>query len=175
LEKEEMYKIAIEHTSHEEQTRAPSGGSSWDNGDYFEHHEITGFKVVPDVEGNYFDFVTDKEVGKGDTLFLVHAFYNTGDSFTNYENKLIFLSLLETYEDAEHLVTVLYDNHHKSTNPNNINVIYPSGKYEAIYTGTWKGYFQSLRSFEILSLTCKTSVVHKLVKRVEGRKLGDIE
>lgn len=152
-EKLPQFHIRIVRDEYERVTRVADPEDEWGADDTDTDHTIYGYEVT---EG-YWDFVLHEHPNKR-PLYLIYALYDTGDSFHRADNKicLIFLSLHK--EDAIAVERALEENSRtKSDDFHAIEVKLPIAKETVtIGTSTWKGYFESLRSFNFLSL-CETT------------------
>jgi hypothetical protein len=149
-------KLNIKINTIEHVIREADPDDEWDNGSHRDEHEIIGAEIVDD-EFSQFEVEGVKE---GDTLYFVYALYNTGDTFGSYENKLCDLALLRHLEDAEYLYDCLEKDSKTVQDQSDfesmfkpLSVTYPKcGITETIGVSTWKGYFESLNSFEIAAV-----------------------
>ena len=159
------YSIYIIHESHREVTREADSSDRWDADDTYTNHVFKGYSIYHEKEAPSWDFFVDKnDIDKSQPLYLVVAFYDTGDSFHKAENECVTLALLRNYGDAKRLKEKLEQN--MKTDPDNFDPIiveYPvSKKTETIGTSTWKGYFETLRSFDIIPLMCKDDFTEEM-------------
>ena len=147
--------VKIDRTQTSQITRHRKSGEKWDGDDDIESHEINGFEVVEEKQS--WDFVLPYDP-TGKTMYLICAFYDTGDSFHRSENHLELVSLQEHLEDAQVIMRFLVEDYKKfqehdkyDYKPSKVHLPV-SDKTEELYTGTWKGYFKHLREFRIESL-----------------------
>ncbi len=149
------FNIKIEKDSYQHITRERNEDDRWDNDDLCWEHTIRGFKVVN--KKDYWDFVLDKNP-KGKTLYLVYVLYNTGDSFHREENVICLIGLYEHDKDAYTVADAIKRDYDESSNNyktkfNPIDVKLPKKKVkETISVASWKGYFESLTSVEVMPL-----------------------
>jgi len=149
--KPSQFFVKIERSEYKHITRHAKAGEQWDGDDTHSDHEIHGFRVVS--EGEEWDFVLPYDP-TGKTMYLVCAFYDTGDSFHREENRLCLVSLQEHVQDAQAILKACeadykaYEENDDGRNP--LPVKLPiADKTEEVYTGDWKGYFERLRELRI--------------------------
>ena len=92
------YFVRINTTDHAEVTRERNPDSQWDGDDISHSHTIHGFEIVAEERSGW-DFILN-ENPSGQTLFLVYALYDTGDSFHIESNCLCLISLVKNTTDA---------------------------------------------------------------------------
>lgn len=145
-----MFYVTIEREENVEVTREADP-----NDDTYKHHTINGYKLVGDKD--MWDFIIPFDPA-GKAMYLVCAFYDTGDSFGKYENEICLVSLQRDLKDALAIVSACEADYKEYVEDGDwkhrpLIVNLPvSGKTEEVYTGPWKGYFQSLREFKVVAL-----------------------
>lgn len=151
------YYIKINVRTHTEVTRERNYDDKWDGEDTYQSHEIHGYSVSTDEERYGWDFILNEDP-KGKDLFVVAAFYDTGDSFHREENRLDLVHLATSFADAQTILKVLeadykeYIENNESWAYKPLTIILPSGATIELYTGTWKGYFERLRELRIVNV-----------------------
>lgn len=153
--------IKIDRSVCEQITRHAKEGERWDGDDTEESHDIHGFSVVKEKDG--WDFILPYDP-TGKTLYLVCAFYDTGDSFHREENKLDLVSLVDDYADASTILRYIetdyklfQESDKYDYKPSTVHLPH-SKRNEEIYTSTWKGYFERLREVRVETLNAGMSV-----------------
>lgn len=140
-----MNTILIKILKDEDSEVTREGKGEWSGDDIAWSIIIRGF-MLSEEQYDY-DFIMpapDKE-----EYYLVYARYSTGSSFHHETGKVCLVSLMEHFDDAKAIVDAI-DNDVKTENRQPLKVKLPVlGKVEDVYTGTWKGYFESLESVEI--------------------------
>jgi len=151
-----QYFVKIDRNERQTVTREHDPNDRWSGEDTIADHTIHGFEVVEENRG--WDFVLPYDP-TGKTLYLVCAFYDTGDSFSRHENKLCLVSLQEHLEDAQTIVRACEADYRAYQDRGNcwdykpLPVKLPvADKTEDVYTGTWKGYFERLRELRVETL-----------------------
>lgn len=135
--------------------------NQWSGEDTDTNYTINGFNVVG--EKDMWDFVLSYDP-TGKTMYVVCAFYDTGDSFGSTENCLCLVSLQEHFQDAQAILRACESDYkayqEKGTwDYKPLSVVLPAaGKTEEVYTGMWKGYFERLRELRVETLGAGTSV-----------------
>src|SRR5579859_4611035 len=128
--------IYVSYDSHEESTRDPSSDDSWDRGDTYTSHEVTGLSLSENPGSRQDTLPVDFPVKAGDALHLLYAVYSTGDSFGHDENGGIeFILIYKTPEKAEKAKVVL----EKVTSYGTTKIKTEIGKTLPFYV-PWKGY-----------------------------------
>lgn len=85
----------------------------------------------------------------GETYYLVDVEYSTGDSFGHADGCRQLIGVFKTQEEAERIQKMIEDDYKNS--PNNYGSLEYKGR-ECIYTGTWKGYFESFDGCNVYPL-----------------------
>lgn len=153
--------VRIEKSVRETVTREHDPSDRWSGEDTFSDHNITGFRVVGEHDG--WDFVLNEDP-TGKSMYLVCAFYDTGDSFSRHENKLCLVSLVEHAQDAQTILKACeadYKEYQESyrweVKPLKVHLPV-ADRTEEVYTGTWKGYFERLKELRVETLGSGMSV-----------------
>jgi hypothetical protein len=151
---EKKYHVKIDRTERETVTRHAKE-EQYDRDDTYSEHEIHGFVVLNSDRG--WDFILPYDP-TNHSMYLVCAFYDTGDSFGRSENKLSLVSLVRNIEDAKAILNALTEDYKAFQSKEKhdykpVKVRLPvEGTIEELYTATWKGYFEHLKEFRIVSL-----------------------
>lgn len=129
----------------------------WDNDDTNIDTYIHGIQKV-DANG-YSDLTIPFDVEPGRTYYLVYANYDTGDSFGQYGGQVCYIDLFKRYSLAKKLMKLLQEDasipldvSNWTNSTNNLSYTREDGSKIDCYTGTWKGYFESLNYFTIESV-----------------------
>jgi hypothetical protein len=154
LEKAEKFYVRIARRERKYVVRERNPESEWDADDIGRDHEIEGFELAKKNES--WDFVlTEKPTGE---WYLVCAFYSSGDSFHREENCISLVSFVKNADDAEAILRAIEKDYkayreHESWSHIPLKVHLPvANKDEEVYTGTWKGHFESLNCAEVRCL-----------------------
>ena len=150
-----QYFVKIDRSERRIVTRDHDPNDRWSGEDTDHDHTINGFHVVKEKDG--WDFVLPYDP-TGKPMYLVCAFYDTGDSFSRTENCLCLVSLHEHMQDAQAVVKACEDDY-RAYQDNDKHDYKPlpvklpvADRTEDIYTGTWKGYFERLRELRVETL-----------------------
>jgi hypothetical protein len=140
-------KVLIDTETYVYQTREPDPEDSWDMGDSagYVSNVIArdpGTRGVSSYRGSD-SIVIELPVKIGDTIYAVVADYESGSTFGRDGGHASVLDAFMTIEEAEALIKVAKE---------------PSAGYAFTYNGveyyrSWEGYFESLNSLDIWSLT----------------------
>lgn len=143
-------------------TREHDSNDEWDGDDLRHEHSFEGFEVVEKNPEYEWDFILPKP--PGDCLYLVCAYYSTGDSFHHEENCLEMVYLTDNNIDAMAILRALEINYIEFEKTQKLDfkplVIHlPVSNIDInIATSTWKGYFEQLNRIQIEHLGTHTSV-----------------
>lgn len=129
-------------------------------GDYPDWSEdtITRLNYATPIPEGYWDvalFPNEVDPKLGDNIFVVWVEYSSGDSFGSSSGNVEFLWAFTDAEKAYKLKELIYkdyrdDSYYNFKSGNNFNFYGVN-----IYTGTWKGYFESLQTVRVDRLEVK--------------------
>jgi hypothetical protein len=166
LKEKKQYNVSILRREYEEVTREHDPEDEWDADDFYHIHEIEAFEVDPSGMGDF----TVSEFPTG-TWHLVCVFYSTGDSFHCEENCLSMVAFVKNKIDAEIIVNAINDDYNQYVKKGEwkyepLKVHLPVSNIDTeIYSGTWKGYFESLNSVDIKELNTQEKITIPLNPR----------
>jgi len=119
-------------------TREPDGDDEWDSGDTAADISIQGVEFAE----RYFDVALPQEYIPG-PLYLLHANYDTGNSFGRQRNRFEAVDIFQDRARAEEALRAL-------TNSEEDNASYVRDNGTTIqYSCPWHGYFKCLNYFEV--------------------------
>lgn len=133
-------------------------GDSWSEdkewGSWEENNcnSIQGIKLVK--ENEFYDVVTDFEVKKGDTVYLVYAEYGSGNSFGNSSGNISYVGVYKKKIKAERAVKEIKRSREAYDNSGDYEAKFKTESGKVIKDGfpSWCGYFERLESARIEEL-----------------------
>lgn len=139
-------RLRFEYTENGDSHHEPEDfGSWWETNDRTYH-----YAYISDRE--YGSHPIDFPVNVGDTVYLLYVTYSAGDSFGNSTGNVEEVWVFNDADSAEKARLIIEKDY--ETNKDNFNNLY-IGLSRPIYTGTWKGYFESLESVTVVPLVIK--------------------
>jgi len=127
-------------------SRACDSDDPWDRDDTWESHDPQAFEIS---EGSWFDVVVPGKVNRGDRLYLVHAIYNTGDSFGHDEGLINIIDAFKNQKKAQ----ACADAAQKSEASQDYTFEYKNDVGVVVKAHTpWNGYFESLSGVYVTEL-----------------------
>lgn len=120
------------------------------------HTTIHGIKDVG--KDGYYDLVVPFKLQDNADYYLVYVNYDTGDSFGYDRGKVCYVELFQSKDLAKALVDVIYENAEKERSylkprqkelPLQITYRHDDGSEQTCYTGTWRGYFETMNYVEM--------------------------
>lgn len=153
---EDTIKVSLAFDSRQWNTSSPDPKDRWDRASTCKSWKFEGLRRERDGKNPNWRGSDVFEIPKawaGKDVFVVWMEWSTGDSFGHDENAYAEgIGVYATYEEARDVKKLIMDDYkkerdyqHKSYNANQITL--PSG--QKLYTGTWKGYFESLEEVHI--------------------------
>lgn len=146
-------RLNLETNSYGDSYRSDEEYGEWSENNYIDYTYAT-------ISKNDYGEPIDWEAKIGDVVFLVHVVYSSGDSFGHSTGNSEVIEVLRTVEEAEALAELIRENYEKYPDysfekdvSKNTNYIPYKGRH--ISTSTWKGYFESLQSVEVVALIVK--------------------
>lgn len=119
-----------------------------DRGEIRFEYTFNGLDIVDGK--SWYDLVVDFDVKVGDTLYMVVAFYDTGDSFGREYNEMMDIAVYKTASMAYTAERHLTINH--AVDP--VTIFLENGN-EMTVGKPWQGYFERLDRFEVIELIVK--------------------
>jgi len=99
-----------------------------------------------------FDEEVDFTPVDGETYYLVDVLYSTGDSFGHAEGCRQIIGVFKDEEEADNIRKMIEDDY--KYNPEKPHSLNYKGR-DCLYTGTWKGYFETFGGCNIYPLVYK--------------------
>lgn len=153
--------IKIIDNSYQEVIRECDHTDEWDRDDTREEHEILGIEKV-DKKG-YRDLTVAFKVEKDRPYYLVYVLYDTGDSFGRDENRIEFVDLYQSKENAEALKKLIEENHAECHDNDEYSFEKRhSLKYkneegnEVTFSKSWEGYFENFNGCHVQEVYLKS-------------------
>lgn len=147
-----MTKLIIEVDRREYCTRDPDAGDEWDAGDSAADIRV----VAASIANRYYDIKTEQDIQPGDKVYVVWVNYDTGSTFGRACNQFYLCDVFTDPREAEflrHEILVNSKKANKFGGPNERRDLhisyYNNEKAKELYTGTWKGYFESFNYADI--------------------------
>jgi len=165
---EDLIKVTVvKDVIFSEDTSTPDPEDSWDRASTRKKWKFGGLRRTRTGESPTWEGYDVFEIPKswtGKNVFVVWLVYSTGDSFGHDENAYAEgLGVYTTYEEAEEVRQLILDDYAKgydygsvSSGKSGNQVTLPSG--QVLYTGSWKGYFESLTDVYIDEATVPSYV-----------------
>lgn len=145
--------LRIETTSHTEVVREADPDQEWDGDDLAHYYSVEGW-TAQNKDSYGTTFPMEGKIDKNKTYWLVYVIYSTGDSFHRESGCFEAVHVFEDANDADALAEALKKDYENKDDYNYepLNVNLPSGREIEVYTGTWKGFFESLEGVHVESV-----------------------
>lgn len=124
--------------------------------EYYFQEPTRAWEVSKGIYGSY-PYV-GPEPTKGDTLYVIYAVWSSGDSFGSdsqgsYEFLCVNHDRDKAYANLEKLRRHSPGPYDYTTGGNQVEVDLDDGSTMTVYTGSWRGYFESLDTMDIAAVT----------------------
>jgi len=144
--------IQIIDDTYVEETSEVNYDDKWDRADTYTSHDIRGFVINEKYNDLLLGFKLEKDID----YYLVYVVYSTGDSFGHDSGYGIeYIDMYKTYEEATKVQKALENESPEfkyGVGENMIQIKNHMGQDYDLYTGAWKGYFESVDNIDIATI-----------------------
>jgi len=143
--------VEIINNQYTSDTSEPDPEDRWDRASTETSHNVTGFRLNEKHQDILLSYTPEKERD----YYLVCVVYSTGDSFGHDSGWGIeYIDLYKTREEAEKVARVIETESELGFSfkegGNIVKIKNHKGQEYGLYTGAWKGYFESLDGVSVI-------------------------
>jgi hypothetical protein len=138
--------VKVLYDEYTEVTRYADMEDPWDGDDTSTDYSIRGVAVGD--KDSFYDFQTGYDVEDGVTYYLVTVVYSTACSFYREDyGRIEFIDLYRDRETAQKIADAIEKD--SRTEKTELAITNSVGDEFKLYTGDWKGYFESFEFVEV--------------------------
>lgn len=151
-----MKSIKIVNYSYGEVTQEADPNDEWSADSTHTYNDVRGFQISIDGKRGYKDLDVKFDIDEDNTYYLLCVIYSTGDSFSNHGGQIDYIELYQDKgmaDEAAKKIETDYKVYKKHSNTNRADysvTIKNNEDNDFKMSCTWKGYFESLESVEVI-------------------------